>query len=431
MKKLLIATAIAAATASSMASAITVQDGNSKLNIYGYIKGDARYSFKNNIYDGGDPAADIGKVIAGGKAVDGSTPTGADQTNGHLNFTAQQTRLGFDFNQATSEGDVHAVLEGDFASGGHAYAYRIRQAYVEWQGILAGYTWTNFNSWNSWPNTLDWDGTVGHAGGFRWNQVRYTATVGDSGTASIALEEPADQVGHLTYNTAAGNPAKPTLTDKNSAGNYKYTTLQAYQQQLDTWKKTAVDVSGGVKTQLPDITAKFAGKAGMISYAVGLMGRQFKIDNGSVNDTAAGWGVMASLGMDLSSGTTLGLGAVHGKGLGQHYLFTGEYAALDGAYWDGNSIQTLSQTGATAYIQQNVTSNSFVSLSYGYAKTGYEAGYYASSAPDTLQNAFLTYQITPVKHVTYGVEYGYYRAKNLAGDTGNASQLEFSAKYSF
>ena len=387
MKKLLIATAIAAATASSAASAFSIQNGNSKLDIYGYIKGDVRYSFNENLYDGGDPAADIGNVVTGKTTVNGGSTPSAATTNGHINFTSQQTRLGFKLTQDTDMGPVKAVLEGDFASGGHAYAYRLRHAYVEWNGFLVGQTWTNFNSWNSWPSTLDWDGIVGHAGGFRWGQVRYTAKVGNGGTASIALEQPSDEVG---------------LAPSNSK-----------------------------KSQLPDLTAKFEGKSGMFNYAVGLMGRQFKLDNGAgVSDTAAGWGAFLSGQVNLASGTTIGAGVVHGNGLGERYMFEGEQV-IDAAYWDGNSIQTLSQTGASGFIQQSLTPDSSLTLSYGYAKTDYPSAYYANSAPANFQNGFITYQVTPIQHVTYGVEYGYYHVKSVGGATGNASEMQFSAKYSF
>lgn len=381
MKKLLIATAIAAATASSAASAFSIQDGQTKMNIYGYIKGDVRYSFNQNLYDKqqGDPAAIITNINS----------SGADGTNGHLNFTSQQTRLGFDLTQNTDMGAIHAKLEGDWASGGHGYAYRLRHAYVEWNGVLVGQTWSNFTSWNDWANTLDWDGTVGHAGGTRYNQIRYTAKVGNGGSASIALEEP----------TVYGIKNAP---------------------------------SNSMKSQLPDINAKFEGKSGMFNYAVGVMGRQFKLDNGAgVSDTANGYGVFLSGQANLASGTTIGAGVVHGDGLGYHYMFTGE-ATFDAAYWDGKSIQTLSQTGASAFIQQSVTSDSFVSLAYGYAKSDYSvADGFSNSDPANFQNAFLTYQITPVQHLTYGVEYGYYKIKNIGGNSNNASQVEFSAKYSF
>ncbi len=383
MKKLLIATAIAAATASGSASAFSLQDGQTKMDIYGYVKADIYYDFNQQLSTaGGTPTVWTPDIIT-------TAPANASQTDGHLNFTSQQTRLGFNFTQGTDMGDVHAKIEGDWASGGAAHAYRIRHAYVEWQGVLVGQTWTNFTSWNDWPSTLDWDGTLGHAGGFRQGQVRYTAKVGGAGSASVSLEQP------------------------NSGG---------------------LNNTSNAKGQVPDLTARFEGKAGGLSYGVGVMGRQFKVDDpNGTSDTKMGWGAMISTNFALGTGTTLMAGAVHGDGLGS-YLYPGAMPAA--GYVDGTgSIQLLTQTGATLAVSQAVTSNQLLTLSYGYTKTDKPANYgnfgFSGSDHEKEQNAFVTYEITPVQHLTYGVEFAHYWVNAFNGNTGKANRLQFSAKYSF
>ena len=384
MKKLLIATAIAAATASGAASAFTLQDGQTKMDIYGYVKADVYYDFNQQLSTaGGTPTVVPPEIITG-------SAQNADQTNGHLNFTSQQTRLGFNFTQGTDMGPVTAKLEGDWASGGAAHAYRIRHAFVEWQGVSVGQRWTNFTSWNDWPDTLDWDGTLGHAGGFRHGQIRYTAKVG-AGSASVALEQPS------------------------SSG--------------------ILNTSNG-KGQVPDLTARFEGKAGMLSYGVGLLGRQFKVDDptaGGISDTKEGWGAMISTALDLGTGTTLRAGVVHGNGLGA-YLYPGFMPAA--GYVNGQGkIKLLKQTGATFAVSQAVTSNQLLTLSYGYTKTDKPSNYtaYGFSATDHQkeQNAFITYEITPVQHLMYGLEFAHYWVDAFDGSTGHANRLQFSAKYSF
>ena len=351
------------------ASAFTITGGdNTKVDMYGYIKADLHYDLGEQLGTG--PAASIGKVL--------TTPaSSADETNGHLNFTAAQTRLGFNFTQGTDEGNVNAKLEGDFAPG----YFRIRHAYVEWQGFLVGQTWTNFTSWNDWANTLDWDGPSGHAGGSRHGQIRYT--MGSSaGTVSVALEQP--ETGDLD--------------------------------------------GTGAKGQLPDLTARFEGKAGMINYAVGAMGRQYKTDNpGGSSDTANGWGAMANISIALDSGTTLRAGILHGDGLG-FYMYPGTFK---GAYVDSNGkIQTLKQTGANLSASQALTSNSDLSLSYGYTKSDKDPMATATTHKKE-QNAYLTYTISPVKHLMYGVEFAHYWVTDETGATGNANRLQFTAQYSF
>ena len=352
------------------ASAFTITGGdNTKVDIYGYVKADVQYDLGESLGTG--PAADIGSVL--------TTPASkASQTNGHLNFTTAQTRLGFNFTQGTDMGDVKAKLEGDFAPG----HYRIRHAYVEWQGVLVGQTWSNFTSWNDWADTLDWNGPSGHAGGFRHGQIRYT--MGSSaGTMSVALEQ----------------------------------------------SQSVADLDGtGAKNQLPDLTARFEGKAGMINYAVGAMGRQFKTDtpNGD-SDTANGWGAMANISIALDSGTTLRAGILHGKGLGS-YMYPGTFK---GAYVDSaGKIQTLKQTGANLSASQALTSNSDLTLSYGYTKSDVDPMATATTHKKE-QNAYLTYTISPVKHLMYGVEFAHYWVTDEVGRTGNANRLQFTAKYSF
>lgn len=356
------------------ASAFTITGGdNTKVDIYGYVKADVRYDFGQNLNPGPDyssPAADFPQI----------KPTGADGTNGHLNFTSQQTRLGFNFTQGTDMGDVKAKLEGDWASGGSKYAFRIRHAYVEWQGFLVGQTWSNFTSWNDWADTLDWDGQAGHAGGFRHGQVRYTMNTG-AGEFAVALEQPSS---------------------------------------------SGITGATNTKDQIPDLTARFEGKAGPLSYGVGLMGRKFKYDDGAgSNSSANGWGAMATASFAVASGTNLMAGVVHGNGLGD-YLYLG----FAPGYVDGSGkIKALSQTGATLGVSQAVTADSLLSLSYGYAKTDTPSGY---TGIDKKQNAFVTYEITPVKHLTYGVEYAYYKVDAAnGGGSDNGSRLQFSAKYSF
>ncbi len=105
------ATLIGAYPGVSSAFSITGDD-KTKVDIYGYIKADARYDVNENLGNK-SPAADINAVNATGLA-----PTTANQTDGHFNMTMQQTRLGLNFSQGTDSGDIAAKLEGDWASGG-------------------------------------------------------------------------------------------------------------------------------------------------------------------------------------------------------------------------------------------------------------------------------------------------------------------------
>jgi hypothetical protein len=391
--KLRMAIAAVSATAvvgfSGAAAAFTINGGdNTKLDIYGYIKADARYDVNENLGDK-SPAANISAVSTS------DTVNTADLTNGHFNMTAQQTRLGLNFTQGTDSGDVKAKFEGDWASGGSAYALRIRHAYVEYKGVLVGQTWSNFTSWNDWADTLDWDGANGHSGGFRDNQVRYT-TSSDAGTFSASLE----------FSGAANVTGAPA----NSA-----------------------------KVQLPDLTARFEGSADKIKYAVAVVARQIKMDNGADNATPvskskSAAGAMANMSFAIDSDTSIMAGVVGGNAMGDYiYLMPGSLAA----YYDGNNIKTLSQLGASFGVSHKLDSMSELALSSGYVKTGVDKGkvsngYFAAGTVKDQKSLFLTYMVHPVAHLMYGGEIAHYWNQAAdTGKTGNATRLQFSAKYSF
>jgi hypothetical protein len=45
--------------------------------------------------------------------------------------------------------------------------------------------------------------------------------------------------------------------------------------------------------------------------------------------------------------------------------------------------------------------------------------------------AMINYKWSPVKAVTMGVEYGYFKVDEVDGDDGDASRILFAAQYSF
>src|SRR5690554_1266644 len=99
---------------------------------------------------------------------------------GHFDASATQSRIGV---KATLPQDVKITVEGDFASGGN---FRLRHAFGEYNGVLAGQTWSNYNSFTGNTPTLDFNGAAGWAGyQARTAQLRYT-----TGGLSVAAEDP-------------------------------------------------------------------------------------------------------------------------------------------------------------------------------------------------------------------------------------------------
>jgi len=369
------ASALALAAAGA-ASAATLHAGNTTVDIYGYVKLDATYDVNQSL--GSESYVNLGDVLAN---KDAKTAAG---TNGHFNMTARQSRLGF---KIQNDG-VTAVIEGDFY-GSSTNTYRLRHAYVEWNGILAGQTWTNFNSWNDWIDSLDFDGQAGHAGGFRQPQIRYTTAAG-MGKFSISLEQPGTDINTASYAAAAGN----------------------------------------AKNQLPDLTVKYEGSANGLDYAVAGLVRQLKYDNNNgSSDSTNGYGVMGSVRYSMAnSGTSIMGGLTYGDGIGRYLYLT---PLGDGAYVDSSgNLKTIKAWGGTLGLTQKVSATSDVNLGYGITKVDVPSSF-SNTQDEKYQTVFLNYLWHPVSNLTYGVEWQHDMARNKGGTTGSANRLQFSTIYNF
>ena len=165
----------------STASPLSFNVGaDTRITIYGYIKGDL-------IYDSG---YDLGRTTFG------LTTIGLPGGPAAGNFTrgqASQSRFGFKIDG----GDFKARVEGDFFGAGNGF--RLRHAYGEWNGILVGQTWSNFMPLESYPSTVDFEGPVGIPFA-RVQQVRYSYI---SGPIAVAASLEAD---------VAGTSSRPAIT---------------------------------------------------------------------------------------------------------------------------------------------------------------------------------------------------------------------------
>ena len=163
-----LATSVTAAIAmgvASQASAISFSAGDVDASLYGYARLNMAYDIDENI---------------GGSAQDGffSKIKGSDAT-GHFDAGAYQSRVGL---RLSNKDGVKINVEGDFYGG----TFRLRHAYGEYNGVLAGQTWSNYTSFVGRLSTLDFGGAAGTAGlQHRQAQVRYT-----TGNLSMSIEDP-------------------------------------------------------------------------------------------------------------------------------------------------------------------------------------------------------------------------------------------------
>lgn len=119
-----------------------------------------------------------------------------------LNTSMATTRLGFEFKTPTKGGHlVGGKLEGDFRGGDSesGRALRLRHAYVTYNDVLVGQTWSVFNDLEVLPNILD-DNLIAGQGAVRTPQIRYETQVAPKTQVAVALERNSnyDRMPNLT-----------------------------------------------------------------------------------------------------------------------------------------------------------------------------------------------------------------------------------------
>lgn len=384
MKKNMLRMAIRSTAVAAMmgvaaqAGAVDFKAGGYDMSIYGYARLNATYDIDENIATSrGTRSANYGAINTGA-AED-------NEVTGHFGADAVQSRLGF--RVMTPEG-VKINLEGDFRgnSGTSNGNLRLRHAYGEYNGVMMGRYWSNYNSFVGNTSQLDFDGVPGTAGfQSRTSQVRYT-----TGPLSFSLEQP-------------------------NAG-----------------------IASGVatKTSLPAITARLDNSAGGLSYSVAAIARQVEYDTGTADDSVIGFGAFAAAKLALSNTISI-QGALNFSEGANGYLYrSGNNFFAPDAYVDGNGdLETISGYGGTLGVSVDTGNGSSVNVLYGTAMTDLDdalaAGAVAGSDNESNSMAAVNYQWTPVKSVTMGVQYAYHMVEDINDDDGDASRLHFSAQYNF
>lgn len=117
---------------------------------------------------------------------------------GRTALTAQTSRFGIESATPTARGSLNTKLEADFyaycgASACNRNRLRLRHAYGEYAGWLAGQTWSTFMDVDNLPETVDFNGPPG-ATSRRPVQLRYSHNRPGSAKFQFALEEPGDGV---------------------------------------------------------------------------------------------------------------------------------------------------------------------------------------------------------------------------------------------
>jgi len=370
------ATAILSVAGQANALTLTVGD-DVEASLYGYARLNMSYDLN------GERAV---STRAGSFA-----PSPNEDVEGHFGADVQQSRLGVKVKHASG---VAITLEGDFrGSGSGPGSLRMRHAYGEYKGFMAGRNWSNFTSFVGNTPTLDFDSLAGTAGSQdRAEQIRYT-----TGPMSFSIEDPSSQT--------VLDSASPT------------------------------DVNEDPRTSAPAFTARFEDSSGVLSYSTAAVVNQVTVDSGSNDDSAIGYAVFGALKLKLSDMFAV-QGAINYTDGANGYLWRSgsNYTGASG-YLDGNNVETIKGYGGTVGVSMNLGEGRSINLGYGMTSLDLDdavaSTVAAANTAETNQNVLVNYMWTPVKNVMLGVEYGYLDQETQGGKSTDANRVLFAAQYGF
>ena len=369
--------AVAAFGMAGQALALELPTGDWDSSVYGYARLNAAYDIDENVTT---------STMAGDFSAINTGAAENNEVTGHFDADAVQSRIGI---RTMSPEGVKMVVEGDFRGG----TLRLRHAYGEYNGVLAGQTWSNFNSFAGFTSTLDFD-SVSAAGLFgRTAQLRYT-----TGPMSFSVEEPRS-------NLVDGSLDSDPVTEKDG---------------------------------LPTLTARFEDSAGSFSYSAAGLVHQVGYDTGTTDESAMGFGAFFAGKLAITDMISIQGSVNYSDGANSYMWRTGEnYYGPDAYVAPNGDVETISTIGATLGTSLNLGEGRKLNVVYGMAQNDYddvEADYGSAAvagAAETNSVLMANYQFSPVKNVMMGAELQYMMTEDMSGDDGDASRLLFAAQYNF
>jgi len=366
--------AVAVFGVAGQASAVSFSAGDYDVSVYGFARMNASY----------DVDSDQALSTRSGSFED--LADNDNEPDGHFGADAFQSRIGL---TTVSPEGVKVNVEGDFRGGDDGGSLRLRHAYGEYNGVLMGQTWSNFNSFVGNTSTLDFDSLPGLAGlQGRVAQARYT-----TGPLSFSLEQPQN-----------------SLIDP-------------------------ADADADTKDGMPAITARFEESQGGLSYSAAVLAHQVGYDTGAIDDDAFGFATFVAAKMALTDMITLQGTLTYTDGANSYLYRSGENFGAASAYVNGNSLETISGYGGSIGAGINLGGGRSINIGYGYVEVDWDDavddGVAVGGESEKNQAVMANYQWTPVKNVMMGVEYQFLKRENVDGTDGDANRILFAAQYNF
>lgn len=336
--------------------------------------------------------------------------------NGRAYLHARTSRIGIEASTPSALGPIGIKIEGDFnndprtgnaaVSGDikniytqqatNSYNFRLRHAYGQFGGLLIGQTWSTFMDVDNSPETVDFNGPTGSTF-IRQPMIKYTYNTASSGSFTGAIE---NSVSYVLDKTA-------TVTTK---GFSRVPDLVLRWDKGFTW--------GGMSVR--GVTHELRVK-----------------DGAGISQSSMGYGVAASALIKTVDNDFLTAGITYGTGIGRYFNY------IEGAFYDDTNNRILKEKAIGVVLGYQIKPSTTLryNLAFGWQRNydnqytdfaranGLDSGRFGINR--SVWQGHVGFIWNPVKGVDIGTEYVFGKRKTLAGEKGEMSRLDFSAKYYF
>lgn len=358
----------------------------------GFIKADMMWSD----YSAQTRAGNVGDDFL----VPSTIAVGPDKGNsGVFDAHAKTSRIWFKTVTKTDAGSIKSYIEADFNASGderltNQSAQGLRHAFLDWSysdtgSILMGQTWGTFFNVGALPEAVDFIGPTSGSLFNRQMQLRWTKKTANGGSIMLAAENPSSDL------------------DDGGSG-----------------------VSGANfdNSEMPDLVARYNGKAGGLSYSAAVVLRDiaYESSNGALDDSDMGVAFSFSGAYMLGNGDDLKFAVNHGN--------LGRYIALD-AIGDGvieanGDIDLIDVTGGFVAYRHHWNKQLRSTISYA-TSTADNSNMAVADLTESVTNAYVNIMYSPIPKLTFGAEYMVAERETESGADGDLTRIQFMGKFVF
>lgn len=386
----------AAIAAALLPVAAQAADSGTTFSYSGYIKLDMIYS---DFSDGEVAGNNIARDFYVPSLIPVSNPTPPNKVDSYNAFDAhaKQTRFIFATSTPLADGTTFGThIEMDFMSAidgderiSNGYEPEVRQAFVKWNGWLAGQAWSVFQDVAALPDAIDFIGPSNSTVFVRQAQVRYS-----TGNWLFAVENPETTV------TPFGGGTRLSPDDD----------------------------------AVPDFTVRYVSKTDWGHVSLGGVLRQLNIDipdpdpTVELDSSETGYGLSLSGRYNLNADNDLRAMLVYGSGIGRYVgLNTANDAVLD-ADGDLDAIDLSSAFVAWRHNWSEKARSTFMVSVLDIDNDTDLTGEAVTASVDSLHANFI---YSPYPKLDVGVELTRATRELENGDDGDMDRIQFAIKYAF